>query len=54
LEIEPADIHKLIADPIRTRVIDYFKGVGFQYITLDLAGYAMGSFNREFNSEGEK
>jgi pyridinium-3,5-biscarboxylic acid mononucleotide sulfurtransferase len=53
LEIEPADIHKLIADPIRKRVLDYFIGLGFQYITLDLAGYAMGSLNRELNSEGE-
>ncbi|MFH0730953.1 MAG: ATP-dependent sacrificial sulfur transferase LarE [Pseudomonadota bacterium] len=53
LEIEPADIHKLVADPLRTRVLDYFTGLGFQYITVDLAGYAMGSLNRELNSEGE-
>jgi uncharacterized protein len=54
LEIEPAAIHKLVAEPLRTRVLDYFTGLGFQYITLDLAGYAMGSLNRELNFEGEK
>jgi uncharacterized protein len=53
LEVEPADITKLAADPIRSRVLDYFTGLGFQYITLDLAGYAMGSLNRELDSEGE-
>jgi len=51
LEIEPADIYKLVADPTRTRVLNYFKGLGFQYITLDLEGYAMGSLNRELNSK---
>jgi pyridinium-3,5-biscarboxylic acid mononucleotide sulfurtransferase len=54
LEIEPADIHKLVAEPLRTRVLNYFKELGFQYITLDMAGYAMGSLNRELNSKGEK
>lgn len=54
LEIEPTNIDKLAADPTRTSVLNFFKGLGFQYITLDLEGYAMGSLNRELNLEGEK
>jgi PP-loop superfamily ATP-utilizing enzyme len=31
---------------MRKRVTEFFKGLGFKYITLDLEGYNMGSLNR--------
>jgi PP-loop superfamily ATP-utilizing enzyme len=31
---------------MRKRVTEFFKGLGFKYITLDLEGYHMGSLNR--------
>jgi len=31
---------------MRKHVTEFFKGLGFKYITLDLEGYKMGSLNR--------
>jgi uncharacterized protein len=46
LEIEPNDIPRFMQFAIRNRVTEFFKGLGFKYITLDLEGYNMGSLNR--------
>ena len=46
LEIEPNDISRFMQFAIRNRVTEFFKGLGFKYITLDLEGYNMGSLNR--------
>lgn len=47
LEISPQEIAHLVADDIRRQVVDHFKGLGFQFVTLDMEGYSMGSLNRE-------
>ncbi len=46
LEIEPNDIPRFMQFAMRKRVTEFFKGLGFKYITLDLEGYNMGSLNR--------
>ena len=46
LEIEPNDIPRFMQFTMRKRVTEFFKGLGFKYITLDLEGYNMGSLNR--------
>jgi len=46
LEIAPDDIQKLASADLRHRIVDYFKGLGFAFVTLDLEGYNMGSLNR--------
>ena len=46
LEIEAKDLPRFIQFEIRERVTEFFKGLGFTYITLDLEGYTMGSLNR--------
>jgi uncharacterized protein len=46
LEIEAKDIPRFMQSPMRKRVTEFFKGLGFKYITLDLEGYNMGSLNR--------
>ena len=46
LEIEPDDIPRFMQFAMRKRVTEFFKGLGFKYITLDLEGYNMGSLNR--------
>ena len=43
IEVLPADIERLVS--IRELVVDYFKQIGFKYITLDLEGYRSGSLN---------
>ena len=46
LEIEAKDLPRFTQNTIRKRVTEFFKGLGFTYITLDLEGYNMGSLNR--------
>jgi uncharacterized protein len=53
LEIAPDDIQKLASADLRDRIVDYFKGLGFAFVTLDLEGYTMGSLNRVLNRSKE-
>lgn len=45
IEIPPADLPKLTADPLRTELLTYFKNIGYTYVTLDLQGFRSGSSN---------
>jgi uncharacterized protein len=54
LEIAPDDIQKLASADVRNRIVDYFKGLGFTFVTLDLEGYSMGSLNRVLNRSKEE
>jgi len=54
LEIAPDDIQKLASADLRGRIVDYFKGLGFAFVTLDLEGYTMGSLNRVLNRSKEE
>jgi len=45
IEVEPGDIPLLIADEARERIVAYFRELGYIYVTVDLAGYRMGSMN---------
>jgi uncharacterized protein len=47
IEVTAQDIHRLADPDIRRRVVEFFRGIGFKYVTLDLEGYAMGSLNRD-------
>jgi uncharacterized protein len=50
IEVAREDIQKLFDPGIRDRVISFFKGLGFTFVTLDLEGYRMGSLNRSLSS----
>ena len=45
IEVAPDRVPELVAEPMRGKVIHRCKVLGFQYVTLDLAGYRMGSMN---------
>lgn len=45
IEIMPEDFNKIIDRAIRDKIIEKFNKIGFNYITLDLKGYRMGSMN---------
>ena len=47
LEVDPQLVDRFMEEGIRNRVTDFFKKLGFQFVALDLEGYAMGSLNRE-------
>ena len=46
IELDAKDIPKLTEETVRNRVANYFKELGFIFVTLDLEGYSMGSLNR--------
>jgi uncharacterized protein len=51
LEVEPQAIGRFLEEDVRSQVTNFFKTLGFQFVALDLEGYAMGSLNREIVAE---
>jgi uncharacterized protein len=47
VEVDPQTFHRFIDQENRLKITDFFKKLGFQFVALDLEGYAMGSLNRE-------
>ncbi len=45
IETEPQELEHLVSPDIREPLYDYFRSLGFSYITLDLKGYRTGSMN---------
>ena len=45
IEVLPEEIIKIVADDNRKLIASRFKSYGFDYVTLDLQGYRMGSMN---------
>jgi len=45
IEVSEEDIQKLMEKNTRRRTIEYFKNLGFVWITVDLKGYRTGSLN---------
>lgn len=45
IEVEPRDIHLLLEDKNRHRILNRLRELGYLYITVDLAGYRSGSLN---------
>jgi uncharacterized protein len=43
IEVDPADIAKLVDDAVRCAVVREVTAAGYKYVTLDLAGYRTGS-----------
>ena len=53
IEVLPEEIGKLVDEKVRNNVYNTLKGLGFDYVTMDLSGYRTGSMN-ETLSETEK
>jgi len=53
IEVNPRDIVKVSAEPVRSQIVDKMKSLGFKFVTVDLQGYRCGSLN-EILSEEEK
>ncbi len=47
LEVAPQDIGRFLEEAVRIQIAEFFKKLGFQFVALDLEGYAMGNLNRE-------
>jgi uncharacterized protein len=54
IEIELPEINRIVGPETRDRIVNYFKKIGYTYVTLDLAGYRTGSMNEPIlSSRGE-
>jgi len=47
IELDPADISRLLESPIRKKVVKRFKDIGFGHITIDMEGYRSGSMDEQ-------
>ena len=45
IEVEPQDFLTLIDEDVRQRVNEFFRSIGYSYVTLDLEGFRSGSLN---------
>jgi pyridinium-3,5-biscarboxylic acid mononucleotide sulfurtransferase len=45
IEVAIADRIKLLEEPLASEITQTLKSLGFKYVTLDIQGYRMGSFN---------
>lgn len=45
IEVGKEEIHRLLDDDLRERLVAHLKQLGFTYVTLDLQGYRTGSMN---------
>ncbi|MBT3312049.1 MAG: ATP-dependent sacrificial sulfur transferase LarE [Desulfobacterales bacterium] len=46
IELDPEDIPGITEASTRKKVVNYFKTLGFKFVTIDLEGYIMGSLNK--------
>jgi uncharacterized protein len=49
IEVPPAELPKLIQEPLRRDLVAHCKQAGFHFVTLDLEGYRTGSLNEELS-----
>lgn len=45
IELEPEELERAIEPMMRESIVNGLRGLGFQYVALDLVGYSMGSMN---------
>ena len=45
IEVEPADFLTLTEESTRAKVTEFFRSIGYSYVTLDLEGFRSGSLN---------
>jgi uncharacterized protein len=45
IEVMPDELLRIVDERVREEIIETLRNIGYQYITLDLQGYRMGSMN---------
>ena len=51
IEVNAKDIAKVAAEPIRSKVVEKLKALGFKFVTIDLQGFRSGSLNEQLSDE---
>lgn len=52
IEVEPGEIARLAEPEMRDQILRFMRSIGFQFVTLDLFGYRMGSLNEGIPAAG--
>jgi pyridinium-3,5-biscarboxylic acid mononucleotide sulfurtransferase len=53
IEVASNDIAKLFLEPLKSEIAKNLKSFGFDFITIDLLGYRLGSFNETIASKND-
>ncbi len=54
IEVRSQDVPKLVAEPVRSKVVERLKALGFQFVTVDLQGFRSGSLNESLSDREKK
>jgi len=54
IEVGPQDVARLVAEPVRSQVVEKLKALGFRYVTADLQGFRSGSLNESLSDEQKR
>jgi uncharacterized protein len=54
IETDPDSISKLFTEPLKSEIVSSLKSFGFDFITIDLIGYRLGSFNETIRNSKAK
>ncbi len=54
IELPPDEIDRLLTAPMRNKIVEYLKGLGYIYVTVDLEGYRTGSLNEVLDIPSSK
>ena len=49
IEIETEKFERIIDEDVRCKIVSRLKEIGFEFVSLDLQGYVMGSFKADMN-----
>jgi uncharacterized protein len=54
IEVPPAEVGRLVAEPLRSQVVEKLKSLGFRFVTLDLQGFRSGSLNESLSEQQKR
>lgn len=54
IEVGPKEIERFLDPQIREKIHNYFRDIGYTFVTLDLRGYRQGSLNQLIPSQNQK
>ncbi len=54
IEVAPREIQRFFGSPTGEIIIQRFKEIGFNYVSLDLEGYQIGSINEALGNQSAK
>jgi len=51
IEVNPQDIERVTAEPMRSQIVEKLKSLGFKFVTMDLQGFRSGALNEALSEE---